>query len=434
VNLRTRAGLILASVVAALALTTATASAGELPAKWDPTKVAVNRDPENTFLLRPGQILAGPGDGAAVAAVLSDWKPAEQRPNGLTLFTRPTRNPDDPAREVLEALAKVRRATASRPQGPAVVAPNHVFVGEASAINLMGEPRIQGGPGSTVRPALLPAALPLRTTSVGDGKGVKIAVLDTGMFKHQWLGGVSTAPNSDDVWDVEGDGYADAESGHGTFIAGLIRQVAPSASIHAVKVLDSHGVGDDLGVAKAMEQLPADVNIVNLSLGGYTDGDVPPLAVATAAAAMGEDRVVVAAAGNHGKTRPFWPAAFDQVLAVGAVDPEKDGTWRRAEYSNHGAWVDATARGSHLQSTFTRAKTKIALGSMPGPFDPIITFDGWARWSGTSFSTPIAAALIARTITRSGLPAPQAQTKLLANAPLAPQPDFPNAVLLDELL
>ena len=77
--------------------------------------------------------------------------------------------------------------------------------------------------------------------------------------------------------------------------------------------------------------------------------------------------------------------------------------------------------------------TKFALGSAPSPFDPIITFEGWATWDGTSFATPIAAAMIARTMTRSGLPASEAQTKLLTNAPLAPQPDFANAVRLDEL-
>ena len=425
--------MILLLLVAALAMTTSTASAGELPQKWDPRTVAVNRDPENTFLLRPGQILAAPGDATDVARVLTDWKPSEQGPYGVTLFSRTPRNPLDPAREVLDAITKVRRATANRPQGPAVVAPNHVFVGEASAINFMGEPRIQGGPGSTVRPATPPAALPQRTTQPGDGKGVRIAVLDTGMFEHEWLkGAVQTAPSSADVWDADSDGYGDAEAGHGTFIAGLIRQVAPSASVYAVKVLNSHGVGDDLGVAKAMERLPADVNIVNLSLGGYTDKNVPPLAIATATAALGENRIVVAAAGNHAATRPFWPAAFEPVLAIGAVD-EKDGAWHRAEYSNYGSWVDATARGSNLESTFTREMTKFALGSAPSPFDPIITFEGWATWDGTSFATPIAAAMIARTMTRSGLPASEAQTKLLTNAPLAPQPDFANAVRLDEL-
>ena len=150
---------------------------------------------------------------------------------------------------------------------------------------------------------------------------MRIAVLDTGKFEHQWLTAVQSAPNSADVWDVESDGYGDAEAGHGTFIAGLILQVAPAATVYIVKVLDSHGLGDDLTVAKAMEQLPQDIHIVNLSLGGYTDDDSGPLAIANALRIMRKQRgAVVAAAGNAGSPRPFWPAAFKQVLGVGAVE------------------------------------------------------------------------------------------------------------------
>jgi hypothetical protein len=428
--------IVLAVAVAALAMAASAASAAsELPRQWNPRTVAVNREAGNTFLLRPGQILAGPGDAQDVQRVLTGWRQSERRPFGVTVFTRPPQNPTDPAREVLDALARVRKATANRPQGPARVGPNHVFVGEAAtaAINFHGEPRLQGGPGSTVRQAPLPAALPLRTNQRGDGRGVRIAVLDTGMFEHEWLSGVERAPDSDDVWDVERDGYGDAEAGHGTFIAGLILQVAPAASVYAVKVLDSHGVGDDASVAAAMEQLPPDIDIVNLSLGGYTDHDAAPLAIATALHAMGEQRAVVAAAGNQGASRPFWPAAFDQVLATGAVE-ERDGKWSRASYSNHGPWVDVTARGSNLQSTFAREKTKVAQGSTDSPADPTIAFGGWAAWDGTSFATPIAAAVLARTMSRNGLTsAAAAQTPLLASSPPAAQPDFPHAVLLDEL-
>ena len=437
-NLRTLV-LPLVLAAAALAITASAASASiNLPQQWDPRTVAVNLDPENTFLLRPGQIVAGPGDGKDVQRVLSDWRQNDAHPYGLTLFTRASVSAD-PAREVLAALARVRKATSGRPQGPARVAPNYVFVGEsvtgaASAINFYGEPRVQGGPGSSVRQATLPDALPLRTTDAADGEGVKIAVLDTGMFEHEWLSGVQHAPNSADTWDVERDGYGDAESGHGTFIAGLIRQVAPATSIYAAKVLDSHGVGDDFNVALAMAQLPADIDIVNLSLGGYTDNDTPPIAITQAIQVFGgQSRVVVAAAGNQGTTRPFWPAAFEPVFAVGAVEQDA-GKWSRADYSNFGPWVDAIARGSNLQSTFARAKTKVAQGLTTSPTDPVIGFDGWASWDGTSFSTPIAAAMIARTLTRSNLPTPrEAEFKLMANAPFGTSPDFPNAALLDEL-
>jgi hypothetical protein len=431
-----RLALLLALAAAALATVSSAAFAdGGLPRGWDPRAVAVNHEDGNSFLLRPGQIIAGPGEAGDVQRVLDGWRPGEQHPFGLTVFTRTPQNPDDPAKEVLAAIARVRRATADRPQGPARVAPNYVFVGEATGgtpINFYGEPRIQGGPGSSVRPAPLPAALPERTTQSADGRDVHIAVLDTGMFDHEWLKGVQRAPGSADTWDADRDGYGDQEAGHGTFIAGLILQVAPEASIYAAKVLDSHGLGDDFTVAQTMEQLPPDIDIVNLSLGGYTDHDAPPLAIATAMQAMGGDHAVVAAAGNQGIDRPFWPAAFDQVLGVGAVD-EDAGQWQRASYSNYGKWVDATARGTSLQSTFARAKTKVGLGIPIGPFTPIITFGGWASWDGTSFATPIAAAMIARTMSRTADASPtDAQARLLAAAPPAP-PDFPHAVLLDEL-
>ena len=128
----------------------------ELPAQMGPAHASrVNRDEKNPFLLRPGQILAGPGDAAEVRRCSRTGSAGEQRAFGVTVFTRTPQNPDDPAREVLDALARIRKATADRPQGPARVAPNHVFVGEA--INFYGEPRIQGGPGSSVRQAKLPA-------------------------------------------------------------------------------------------------------------------------------------------------------------------------------------------------------------------------------------------------------------------------------------
>ncbi len=413
----------------------------QLPSHWDPRRVAVNHDAKNRFLLRPGQILAAPGDADDVARVLTGWKAADapgptgavvQRPFGVTLFTKmPTT--DDPVREVLAALATVRRATASRPQGPVKVAPNHVFVGEG--ITLTGEPRMQGGCGSSVRVAKLPAALPLRTKRAGDGKGVKIAVLDTGLFDHPWLTAVQHPAGTADTWDVDGDGYADAESGHGTFVAGLILQVAPAAEVYVVRVLDSQGVGDDLTVAAAMEQLPQDVDIVNLSLGGYTDDDSGPLAIATALKAMRKQGgAVVAAAGNWGEPRPFWPAAFKQVVAVGAVEPDKGGAWHRADYSDYGWWVDAAARGTNQQSTFARGKSKAAQGNAPASTDPTIVFDGWAAWDGTSFSTPITAAVLARLMSRNGLAtAAEGQALMLSTFPAAPQPDFPLAVLVDEV-
>jgi Subtilase family len=428
-------------LLTALAVLSANAFAATMPVQWDPDQVAVSPDDDHSFLLRPGQILAAPSDAQDVARILGGggWKAGDTRA-GVALFSKPPESPKTAAREVLDALAAVREATAGRRQGPARVSPNHVLVGEAlpattDAINFMGEPRIQGGPGSTVRPASLPTDLPSRNALAGDGKGADIAVLDTGMFEHEWLRNVHRAPYSSDVWDVENDGYGDNESGHGTFIAGLIRQVAPSASIYAVKVLDSHGVGDDLTVATEMAKLPQGIDIVNLSLGGYTEDDQAPMAIANVMqTAAFKTRVVVAAAGNHADKRPFWPAASGPVVSVGAVE-DKEGFWQEAAYSNYGDWVDLVARGTGLQSTFAREKTLVAQGATIDPkTDPSIAFEGWAEWDGTSFATPIAAAMIARTMTRTGIyHAPDASLKLSVGAPSALVPTFPNAKLIDEL-
>jgi subtilisin family serine protease len=118
---------------------------------------------------------------------------------------------------------------------------------------------------------------------------------------------------------------------------------------------------------------------------------------------------------------------------VGAVT-ELDAHWQRADFSNYGYWVDATARGVNLQSTFTKGKTRKATGSKPDPNDPFISFDGWAGWDGTSFASPITAGMIARAMSRNGFTsAADAQAHLLQTSPPAPQPDFPLAVLVDEL-
>ena len=104
-----RVVLGLALAVAALAMTRSVASAaGDLPQQWNPRTVAVNHEAGNSFLLRPGQIIAAPGDAQDVQRVLTDWRPAEQRPFGLTLFTRATKS-SDPAREVLDCAGRVRK-------------------------------------------------------------------------------------------------------------------------------------------------------------------------------------------------------------------------------------------------------------------------------------------------------------------------------------
>ena len=197
--------------------------------------------------------------------------------------------------------------TSSRPP---TFGPNHVF---------SGEPYYHGGPYGEPHNAQAFSEDPF---SKPDEAPPAIAVLDTGYDPavhqlHQGLAWRLLYTPADQETAVRPSGYLAPEGGHGTFIDGIIMRLAPQVRIRQVKVLNPAGVGDDSTVAVGLAHAGAPV--VNLSLGGYTHDDMPPVALSTALA-RNPDVVAVAAAGNNDQSRPFWPAAFEQVVAVGALD------------------------------------------------------------------------------------------------------------------
>src|SRR5262249_3960757 len=107
--------------------------------------------------------------------------------------------------------------------------------------------------------------------------------------------------------------------------------------------------------------------------------------------------LVVAAAGNHASTRPFYPAAFAGVLAVGALNP--NGT--KALFSNDGSNVHWWATGAGVVSTYPSDVRGSFTSTVRGPRLPRATlnpddFDsGFAVWDGTSFGAPLIAAHLA---------------------------------------
>jgi thermitase len=125
--------------------------------------------------------------------------------------------------------------------------------------------------------------------------------------------------------------------------------------------------------------------IINASLGTPAVAGVPPLAMRHAVeviAATYPDVLIVASAGNLGTAEPMYPAAFDGVVAVGALT--HDG--RPAPFSSHGPWVRCSAIGVGVVSTFVPGVEP----PEPEPRHPDQTFgaDTWALWSGTSFTAP----------------------------------------------
>lgn len=219
------------------------------------------------------------------------------------------------------------------------------------------------------------------------GAGVRIAILDTGVYLHSAFGGQIIAM-----------GAAGDVNGHGTAVAGqilgktaTIPGVASNGTVLSYQIADAEGFSDSFRIAEAIMAAIADgANIINISMGSRYQSDLLANAVAEAVKA---GVVVVAAAGNAGANQVYYPAAYEGVVAVGAVD--KNGSW--LAFSNSGSTLDAAAPGYGLNAAWPN--------------------DGAVSISGTSFSAPIIAGLIARTMSDSGgkLSAVQAWELVSAN-------------------
>jgi len=244
------------------------------------------------------------------------------------------------------------------------------------------------------------------------GQGVRVGVLDTQLYPNEWLAGGYLAAGDDLLPVPAGDSPLPASAGHATFIAGLILRQASGAELVVRPVLNQKAVGKAWDVAKIMADfVGSGVDILNLSFGCYTDDGEPPLVLARAVSLISAEILLVAAAGNHGdidelrkqgdlknapwtkgltpKT-PVWPAAFDEVIAVGATDGDKP-----ADFSPQTPWVDLTAPGVNVQSTYLKGEVK--LGSPDGPATETFS-DGFAYWDGTSFAAATVSGAVAARI------------------------------------
>jgi hypothetical protein len=294
------------------------------------------------------------------------------------------------------------------------VSANHVFCGEAD---------YHGGPYGEPM-----SANPFSETKYGNpAKGAPaIAVVDTGYDTQIELLHPGLAPRvvyqpGTEENPLTAAGYLAQEAGHGTFIDGVIMQLAPEVSINQVKLLSPAGVTDDGCLALAIRALGDSVPVINVSLGGYSQGDTAPFASTAAITALPDTVVVVAAAGNNGSSEPFWPAALKSpnVVSVGALDTTRS-PLQVADFSNYGSWVDLYAPGTDVYSTYLDAQWLL-----PNEAPPPRPMDGWARWSGTSFAAPQVAAAIANTLMQSGGTARQAALAVLSQAQRTPVTGLP---------
>lgn len=262
-------------------------------------------------------------------------------------------------------------------------------------------------------PDVVPATtLPDPGICDGGGSGVLVYVPDTGFIaaaaaEHPWLAGVSGAA------DPFGEGEIKEYGGHGTFIAGVARCMAPGAAVTVTSDFRRGGVISERRLVRRLnEGLGTGAGIISLSAGGATRKDLPLLGFEAwlRRYRYHKNLVLVAAAGNNARSRPFWPAAFSQVVSVGALSA--DGR-SRAYFSDFGSWVDVYAPGENLVNAYGTGRYKYREPPRRGQER---RFHGMARWSGTSFSTPLVAGLIAARMSRTGETARLAADALLAHA------------------
>lgn len=227
----------------------------------------------------------------------------------------------------------------------------------------------------------------------GDSK-VIVAVLDSGItlnhpeFQDRILPGYDFINNDADPSD---------DHGHGTHTAGIIAAgidnnagmvgLCPQCSLLPIKVLNQNNAGTWSSVAQGiLFATDHGARVINLSLGATVSSKTLEAAIDYA---LNHDVLIVAAAGNLGVDRKFYPAALDGVVAVSATDADD----KRWVMSNMGDYIDLAAPGHAVYSTYNDLQNY---------------YGGYTYMSGTSMAAPHVAGL-------AGLLFSQKPTRTAAN-------------------
>ena len=184
---------------------------------------------------------------------------------------------------------------------------------------------------------------------------------------------------------VPGYNFTDAEhpndltdmSGHGTHVAGILAAaldnkqgvagVCPNCRLMPIKVLNKSNIGSWSQLAQGITYaVDNGAQILNLSLGTPVASETLTYAIEYA---IERGVIVVAAAGNNGSDAPYYPAALNGVVAVGATN-QKDERWAKSDF---GSYIDLVAPGQIIYSTYN-------------DLDNI--YQGYTYMSGTSMAAP----------------------------------------------
>jgi len=220
------------------------------------------------------------------------------------------------------------------------------------------------------------------------GDDVTVAVIDTGIdLTHPHFANTDIA-----VYNAQ-DGSLDAHDGceHGTAVAGVVVDVAPTIDLFVIKASDDDCHGSTQDIADAVDYaVDQDVHIIVITLAI----DLRTASLETAiAAASAADVLVIASVGNKANDRPLYPAAYPNVLGVGGVNGA-DRLWVRSSF---GVTVDVVAPAAAICAPQAGG--------------------GYACRSGTSFAAPQVAGLAALLLQQTpGLAADELQDRIRESA------------------
>jgi subtilisin family serine protease len=243
------------------------------------------------------------------------------------------------------------------------------------------------------------------------GNGVKVSVIDTGVFDHPDLNYNPSSTTARNLISEEADASNyDDSYGHGTHVAGIIgssgaasgglyRGIAPGVEIINARTGDEGGFSDpDLVASIEWSVDTAKADIISMSLGGDFPFADDPVTIALRNASN-QGVIVVVAAGNSG---PGYftggsPGSGTDLITVGATDSNNKlasfSSW--GPTASHMAYPDVVAPGVNIIST--DAKDTLLSAEMRYIGD-IFDFTGDADYiplSGTSMATPVVSGAVA---------------------------------------
>ncbi|MER5181353.1 S8 family peptidase [Streptomyces sp. NPDC002896] len=229
------------------------------------------------------------------------------------------------------------------------------------------------------------------------GKGVKVAVLDTGYDTgHPDLAGRVVAEKNfvayaDGVQDGNGHGthVSSTIAGSGAASDGRLKGVAPDVELIEGKVLDDSGLGDYAEILAGMEWAVAQgADVVNMSLGGDATDGTDVLSAAVNRLSADSDSLFVVAAGNSGTAYTVGaPGAADAALTVGSVTKKS----AVSSFSSRGPRVGDDA----VKPEIAAPGSGIVAARAKGTLAEEAVDSSYARLSGTSMATPHVAGAVA---------------------------------------